>query len=232
VGNLGEFQKKLGYTFNDESLLRLALTHPSIAHEGSAHTPHNQRLEFLGDAVLGLVLAQELYLKFPNLEEGPLTKARAQMANSRTLAGEAKRHGLGDELILSRGEQTSGGRHRTSALADAFEALLGAMFLDGGYDAVRAFILRSFKSGLGEAQEVPNLHNPKGELQELLQSESPEAPQYQVASVTGPDHDRIFECIVSHRGMELGRGQGKSKKAAESQAASAAMQHLKNSKHA
>jgi ribonuclease-3 len=230
VGNLGEFQKKLGYTFKDESLLRLALTHPSIAHEGSAHTPHNQRLEFLGDAVLGLVLAQELYLKFPSLEEGPLTKARAQMANSRTLAAEANRYGLGDELLLSRGEQTSGGRHRTSALADAFEALLGAMFLDGGYAPARDFILRSFKAGLGEAKEVPNLHNPKGELQEFLQAESPEAPQYQVAAVTGPDHDRIFECIVSHRGVELGRGHGKSKKSAESQAASAALQHLKDQK--
>lgn len=230
MGNLGEFQKKLGYSFKDESLLRLALTHPSVAHEGSAHTPHNQRLEFLGDAVLGLVLAEELFLKFPKLEEGPLTKARAQMANSRTLAGEAKRYGLGEELILSRGEQSSGGRNRTSALADAFEALLGAIFLDGGYGAVRDFILRSFQAGLGEAKEIPNLHNPKGELQELLQADSPDAPQYQVASVTGPDHDRIFECIVFHRGVELGRGQGKSKKAAESQAAAAALQKLKEDK--
>ncbi|HUR45411.1 MAG TPA: ribonuclease III domain-containing protein, partial [Candidatus Saccharimonadales bacterium] len=144
MANLGELQKRLGYTFKDEGLLRLALTHPSIAHEGASHTPHNQRLEFLGDAVLGMVLAHELFIRFANVDEGPLTKARAQLANSRTLAAMAKRFGLGEELILSRGEQTSGGRHRTSALGDAFEALLGAIFLDGGFEAVREFILKTF----------------------------------------------------------------------------------------
>ncbi len=226
MGNLGELQKKLGYTFKNEDLLRLALTHPSVAHEGTEHTPHNQRLEYLGDAVLGLVLAHELFLRFPKLEEGPLTKARAQMANSRTLAAEARRFALGEELILSRGEQTSGGRHRTSALADAFEALIGAMFLDGGYQAVHDFILRAFQAPFGGLKEIPSLHNPKGELQELLQADSLEAPQYEVTSVTGPDHDRIFECTVFHGGAELGRGQGKSKKSAESQAASAALQEL------
>jgi ribonuclease-3 len=174
-----------------------------------------------------MVLAHELFLRFSNVEEGPLTKARAQLANSRTLAAVANHYGLGDFLILSRGEQTSGGRHRTSALGDAFEALLGSIFLDGGFEAVREFILRTFLSAFGELNEVPSLHNPKGELQELLQAESPEPPQYQVGSITGPDHDRSFECIVSHANCELGRGKGKSKKAAESQAASAALQALK-----
>ena len=205
----------------------MALTHPSVAHESPGNIPHNQRLEFLGDAVLGLVLTRELYEKFPGLGEGPLTKARAQMVNRRTLANEARRLGLGENLILSRGEEASGGRDRQSALADAFESLLGAIFLDGGYDAAQQFILRCFRDAFGELNQVPNLENPKGELQELLQAKSPEAPQYELTYVSGPDHDRVFECAVFHQGVELGRGKGKSKKEAESHAAMAALQKLR-----
>jgi ribonuclease-3 len=224
VPNRSVLQERLGYRFRDEDLLKLALTHPSVAHESTGNIPHNQRLEFLGDAVLGLVLTRELYERFPGLGEGPLTKARAQMVNRRTLASEARRLGLGENLILSRGEEASGGRERQSALADAFEALLGAIFLDGGYDAARQFILRCFRDAFGELNQVPNLENPKGELQELLQAKSPEAPQYELTCVTGPDHDRVFECAVFHQGIELGRGRGKSKKEAESHAALAALQ--------
>jgi ribonuclease-3 len=225
--NFSSLQDRLGYRFQDDGLLRLALTHPSVAHESVGNTPHNQRLEFLGDAVLGLVLTRELYEKFPGLGEGPLTKARAQMVNRRTLAGEARRLGLGENLILSRGEEASGGRERPSALADAFEALLGAIFLDGAYDDARAFILRCFRDAFGELNTVPSLENPKGELQELLQARSPEAPQYEMTYASGPDHDRVFECAVFHQGVELGRGRGKSKKEAESQSALAALQKLR-----
>jgi ribonuclease-3 len=227
VSTLGLLQEKLGYAFREEQLLRLALTHPSLAHECTGNTPHNQRLEFLGDSVLGLVLTRELYEKFPMVGEGPLTKARAQMVNRRTLAGEARRLRLGEHLILSRGEEANGGRDRPSALADAFEALLGAIFLDGGYHAAQDFILRCFRDAFGELTQVPSLDNPKGELQELLQARSAEAPLYEMTSVTGPDHDRLFECAVIYQGKELGRGQGKSKKQAESQAAWAALQKLK-----
>jgi ribonuclease-3 len=208
--------------------LRLALTHPSVAHESPGNTPHNQRLEFLGDSVLGLVLTRELYEKFPSFGEGPLTKARAQMVNRRTLAEEARRLGIGEHLLVSRGEEASGGRERPSALADAFEALLGAIFLDGGYEAAREFILRCFRDAFGELTQIPNLENPKGELQELLQARSPEAPQYQMTFASGPDHDRLFECAVFHQGVELGRGRGKSKKEAESQAALAALLELRS----
>ena len=193
MSNLSALQKRLGYAFRDQSLLELALTHPSVAHELPGNTPHNQRLEFLGDSVLGLVLTGELYEKFPNFGEGPLTKARAQMVNRRTLTAQALRLGLGEHLILSRGEQVSGGRERPSALADAFEALLGAIFLDGGYEAARQFILRCFRDVFGELTEIPNLENPKGELQELLQASSPHAPQYEQILVSGPDHDRDFK---------------------------------------
>jgi ribonuclease-3 len=226
VATLDELQQRLGYTFCDANLLTLALTHPSIAHESPAATPHNQRLEFLGDSVLSLVLTHELYDKFQAVSEGPLTKARAQMVNRSTLADQAQRLGLGEHLILSRGEETSGGRLRRSSLADTFEALLGAIFLDGGFDAAREFILRQFRDAFGELKSIPSLHNPKGELQEALQEQSSEAPRYEVTSATGPDHDRVFECAVFHGNAELGRGRGKSKKAAESEAALAALQTL------
>ena len=228
VSALEALQARLGYSFRDENGLRLALTHPSVAHEQGMAVQHNQRLEFLGDSVLQLVLTSELYEKFPALGEGPLTKARAQMVNRRTLANRGSSLGLGEHLILSRGEDSTGGRERPSALADTFEALLGAIFLDGGFDAARDFILRQFREEFGELEVIPNLENPKGELQEILQSNSSEAPQYQLESVSGPDHNRLFESAVYHRGVELGRGKGKSKKDSESQAALAALDQLRS----
>jgi ribonuclease-3 len=223
-------QKRLAYNFRDKNLLRLALTHPSIAHESGVAGEHNQRLEFLGDAVLQLVLTHELYEKFPAFNEGPLTKGRAKLVNRRTLAEHARTLGVGAHLILSRGEETSGGRERASTLADAFESLLGAIFLDGGFDAAREFILREFSAAFGRLGGPPTIENPKGELQELLQARSLEAPEYHVVSSTGPDHDRVFECIVQHGGVELARGSGKSKKAAETDAALAALKKLREEK--
>ncbi len=225
-----ELQNQLGYTFKNPDLLRLALTHPSVAHEQGLPVQTNQRLEYLGDAVLQLALTHELYDKFPTFGEGPLTKARAKLVNRRSLADRARHLNLGAHLILSRGEETSGGRERLSALADTFEALLGAIFLDGGFEAARDFILREFLSAFGELSALPILENPKGELQELLQAISSDAPRYHVASVSGPDHDRVFECIVQHAGVELARGHGKSKKAAESEAALAALKEMRRRK--
>ena len=234
---LSDLQTRLGYAFHDEGLLQLALTHPSVAHEsamansdGNEAPPrpaHNQRLEFLGDAVLQVVLTHELYDKFPAVDEGPLTKARAKLVNRRTLAEHARALDLGAHLILSHGEEMHGGRERPSALADTFEALLGAIFQDGGFDAARAFILREFGAAFGKLGVLPTIENPKGELQELLQARSPEAPEYQVVSTAGPDHDRVFECVVLHEGVELARGRGKSKKAAESEAALAALKKMR-----
>jgi ribonuclease III len=227
-----ELQARLGYVFHDPGLLRLALTHPSVAHEQDAAVQTNQRLEFLGDAVLQLVLTRELYEKFPAVGEGPLTKARAKLVNRWTLAERARSLGIGQHLILSRGEDMHGGRDRPSALADTYEALLGALLLDGGFEPAREFVLRQFKAAFGGLTVIPILENPKGELQELLQATFAEAPQYSVASATGPDHDRIFECTVEHGGVELARGQGKSKKAAESEAALAALAKLRKKKEA
>ena len=227
MSDLAAFQDRLGRKFQDEGLLRLALTHPSVAHEANIATAHNQRLEFLGDAVLQLVLTRALYENFPEFDEGPLTKARAKLVNRRTLAEHARALGLGAHLILGHGEATHGGRERPSALADAFEAVLGAIFLDGGFDAAREFILREFSPAFGTLSALPTIENPKGELQELLQERSPLAPEYQTISATGPDHDRVFECVVRHGGVELARGSGKSKKAAESDAALAALKKLR-----
>jgi ribonuclease-3 len=229
VSDFKELQARIQYQFGDITLLRLALTHPSVAHEQGRLVQHNQRLEFLGDAVLGLILTRELYDKFPSVSEGPLTKARAQMINRRTLAEQARRIELQNDLILSRGEEANLGRNRASALADGFEALIGAVFLDGGFEAARAFVLRSFREAFGELTSIPTLDNPKGELQEILQSKSADAPQYILAGATGPDHDRDFECVVLHAGVELGRGIGKSKKSAESEAALAALKALRAS---
>jgi ribonuclease-3 len=220
-------QQRLGYEFRDPALLRLSLTHPSVAHEHGSAIQTNQRLEFLGDAVLQLVLTRKLYEKFPAFGEGPLTKARAKLVNRSTLAERARQLGIGQQLILSRGEEMHGGRERPSALADTYEALLGAILLDGGFEAAREFILREFQEAFGGLSVIPILENPKGELQEKLQAVSPEAPQYRVVSASGPDHDRVFECTVHHGGAELARGRGKSKKAAESEAALAALTKLR-----
>lgn len=227
MSDLDALQVRLGWQFRELELLRLALTHPSVVHGQEDNLQHNQRLEFLGDAVLSLVLTKELYAKFPGFGEGPLTKARAQMVNRRSLAEQARRLALGQHLIMSHGEEASGGRSRLSALADAFEAVVGAIFLDGGLTAAQDFVTRCFQDYWGELSVIPKLENPKGELQELLQAKSPVAPRYQMTSASGPDHDRIFECAVHHQGMELGRGRGKSKKAAETQAALEALMKLR-----
>ena len=133
---------------------------------------------------------------------------------------------------MSRGEITHGGRERASALADAYEALTGAIFLDGGYEPARDFVLRCFRDSFGEFVELPNLSNPKGELQEWLQAKSNEAPRYEITAASGPDHDRDFECAVFHEDKELARGRGKSKRIAESEAALAALKVFKNSRPA
>jgi ribonuclease III len=227
MSDLRELQKRLGHQFRDLGLFELALTHPSLGAVPGVAARDNQRLEFLGDAVLQLVLTDELYRRFQAASEGPMTTARAHLVNRRTLAERARALGLGDHLRLSRGEEISGGRQRASALADAYEAIMGAIYLDGGLEAARTVVLAQFNDVFGRLEAIPNLDNPKGELQEWLQAESTEPPEYRLESVTGPEHDRRFECAVVHRGLELGRGRGKSKKDAESEAALMALRCLR-----
>ncbi|MCD6338492.1 MAG: ribonuclease III [Verrucomicrobia bacterium] len=229
---LKELEKRIGVTFQDRDLLRQAVTHPSVGQEKDYGGGNYQRLEFLGDAVLQLILTAELYRRHPEVKEGVLTKARARMVNRASLSRRAAGLALGEALILGKGEEEHGGRSRSSTLADAFEAVVGAIYLDRGMEEARRFVLRQFEQDLQTPAEERPADNPKGALQELLQAISPEGPEYRLESVSGPDHARFFECSVRHKGRELGRGFGRSKKAAEMEAALKAIQLLESEKKA
>lgn len=228
MGTRGPLQTRIGYTFKQGELLELALTHPSTSNERNKKLATNQRLEFLGDAVLQLFISAELYRRFPNHDEGSLSKLRALLVNREALAQRATALKLGNELCLSRGEERSGGRNRPSALADAFEALVGAIYLDGGLNQVKKFIRTQFADQIEGADTNPHCGNPKGELQEILQSKSSVAPEYRLLETDGPDHNRSFLCSVRHSGSELARGTGKSKKEAEMNAATGAIVSLRS----
>ncbi len=213
----------LGYKFRNPLLLAEALTHPSLAYE--SRRPHfdNQRLEFLGDAVLQLVLTEELFRMFPEFPEGRLTKLRARLVSRRALAQFAGELDIGAFVMLGKGEETSGGRRRVSTMADAFEALIGAVYLDGGQEMARQVVLRFCGAEVRALADSPEERNPKGELQECLQAISAAAPGYQIVSEHGPDHRKVFQAEVVWGGVRLGTGRGKSKKEAEASAAADAL---------
>jgi ribonuclease III len=217
-------ESKIGYHFADETLLQQALTHSSITHEKRSHD-NNQRLEFLGDAVLQLILSEHLYQKETKANEGRMTKARAQLVSMRTLAQIARQLGLGSHLIMSHGEESCGGREKEAALADALEAILGAIYLDGGLAEARRVVLHLFQKILGEHSQNSIEYNPKGQLQEILQAIHLDAPTYLVMDEQGPDHDKHFMVQVSWREQILGQGKGRSKKAAEVDAARIALEN-------
>ena len=220
---MDSIEHKIGYKFRNSLLLAEALTHPSLAYE--TQRPHfdNQRLEFLGDAVLQLVLTEHLYQQFPQFSEGHLTKLRSRLVSRDALEGYSNRFNLGDFLLMGKGEEASGGRKRASTLADAFESLVGAVYLDGNFEAAKAFILRYCREELEQIVEAPDEVNPKGQLQEILQSITPTSPQYQIVSEDGPDHCKVFVSEVLWEGHNLGQGTGNSKKAAEIAAAVTAL---------
>ncbi len=207
------------YTFRNPQMLTEALTHASLAYETQRPHCDNQRLEFLGDSVLQLILSNELYLRMKGADEGLLTKARSQLVSTKALSCIARQQNLGAYLLMGRGEEINGGRNRESTLADVFEALTGAIFLDGGLVAAQNFVLRSFAGDLETLRTSPLELNPKGELQEIIQSIGNTPPSYTILSSDGPDHLKSFIALVSWLGAELGRGTGRSKKEAESEAA-------------
>jgi ribonuclease-3 len=214
-------QDALGYTFRDAGLLSRALTHTSYAYEqGLGPGACNQRLEFLGDAVLELCISDWLYSRFPAMTEGKLTKNRASLVCEPTLAALAREIKLGDCLLLGHGEAKSGGRERDSLLADAMEALFGAIYLDGGPDAAYGVILRLFAPF---AREGALLRDNKTTLQEILQKNSRETAVYIIVDESGPPHKRAFTAQVTHQGRVLGEGTGNSKKEAEQMAAGVAL---------
>lgn len=216
-------EDRLNYRFQNKQLLKEALSHPSLSSEIRPAPPDNQRLEYLGDAVLELVISAHLFHRFPDLKEGPLTKLRATLVSRPALARAARAISLGEALFMSNGEAGSGGRKRDSNLADAFESIAGAIYLDGGLDAAKEVILHLLAPQLENLSTFPAHGNAKGELQELLQKTSPESPVYRTLSEEGPPHDRTFLCNVTWQGRELGRGTGPSKKSAEVEAAQAAL---------
>ncbi len=221
---LDDFQKRLGHSFADEGLLRQALTHASFGHEKRQRLPDNQRLEFLGDAVLQLAVTTELYRRFPELTEGRLTILRARLVNRHHLQALAQELGLGEHLVLGRGEENSQGRQRGSILADAMEAVIGAVYAEAGWDGAHTILLRLLEPSLAAIGHAGRHGGQsQGGLQEKLQAEGENPPAYRCVSETGPAHARVYEVVVEWQGRELGRGTGASKKEAETRAAQAAL---------
>ncbi len=216
-------ESRISYKFRNSLLLAEALTHPSLAYESQKPHFDNQRMEFLGDAVLQLIVTEELFKMFPDFPEGHLTKLRSRVVSRRALARFAMAIHLGDYVLLGKGEEATGGRRRLSTLADAFEALIGAVYLDSGAEQARELVIRLFKAEIGNMITSPEEQNPKGELQERLQAIHAQAPDYQIICESGPDHRRVFQSEVSWRNMVLATGKGKSKKEAEARAAAEAL---------
>lgn len=221
ISDVESLQRRLGLVFRDPGLAIEALTHRSYAYENDA-LPHNERLEFLGDAVLGLLVTDMIFERFPELPEGEMAKLRASAVNAGVLAEVARKIGLGDHLLLGKGEDASGGRNKSSILADALEALLGAVYLDGGLEAARAFTLHHFEHLIREHAASDQVRDFKTTFQEEVARRTGTLPEYSITS-SGPDHDKDFFARVYVGGRELGAGRGKSKKEAEQSAARQAL---------
>lgn len=225
--SLEELEGKLGYSFVDRSLLANALLHRSHIHvTGQERGSSNERLEFLGDAVLGLVVNEHLYREFLDSSEGDLTKMKSLLVCGACLSEVAGEHDLGAHIRMSRSEAATGGRERSSILADTTEAVIGAVYLDGGLEAARGVIRRILLDGAAHVLANRSERNYKSRLQELIQAEHKTPPRYKVVAVEGPDHDRVFRVAVSFEGQVLGVGEGRNKKAAEQTAAAAALAAL------
>ena len=221
-------QKNLGISFRQVSLLEQAFVHLSYLNENPGFArPSNERLEFLGDAVLNFIVTEKLYKEFSKLPEGELTEIRASLVCRDSLTALASSLKLGDWLLLGRGEEANGGRAKASNLANAMEALIGALYLDQGLDKARKFILRQLKPELGKIKAGKTTPNYKALVQELIQGQKRPTPVYRLVEATGPDHSKQFTAEILVDGEALGRGTGKSKKVAESQAAKAAWEKLR-----
>ncbi|MCK4371979.1 MAG: ribonuclease III [candidate division Zixibacteria bacterium] len=224
--DLSAVQDLLGYHFRDENLLLLSLTHRSFSRFDEGHSPSNERLEFLGDSVLGLVIADQLFRDDPDLREGELTQTKSKLVNETALADVAGSIGLNQYLRLSPEEEKAGGRNRPSIVSDAFESVIAAVYLDGGLDAARDVILRLIYSRRGDLANSSAQRNFKGELLEFTQSLGEGAPRYDVVSEAGPDHRKKFNIVVIVAGRKIGSGLGSSKKEAEQHAAAEALKQI------
>ena len=215
---MSSLEERIEYTFKDQELLQTALTHTSYANEAKRCLPNNERLEFLGDSVLSFVVAEHLFSGAPRLPEGELTRRRASLVCEGALAGFADQIQLGEHLLLGKGEEMNGGRRRPSILADAFEALIAALYMDGGIEAAKAFILPFVESGASAEEDY------KTRLQEVVQQNPQERLRYVLVAEDGPDHNKFFTVEVYLNSNRIGKGQGHSKKLAEQHAARKALE--------
>jgi len=221
-----KLEKALGYTFRRSALLETALTHRSFRFESNDVETDNQRMEFLGDAVLGFVAGAHLYKRFEDSQEGALTRTRSHLTSGRMLAQIGRNLDIGQHLRIGRGEEKLGGRRRASNLSDAIEAVIGAAYLDGGVRACEKIFRTVFLPELQEEMLALWTDNPKGELQQIAQSRWKEGPEYRCRDRTGPAHAKTFTAEVLVHGKVLGKGQGRTKRAAETEAAIAAIRRL------
>lgn len=213
--------------FNNKDLLKQALTHRSWVNENSVNNGTNERLEFLGDAILEFIVSKEIYTRFPKEEEGYLTSLRANLVNTKNLSSVATKLGIGDLLLLSKGEIEGGGRTNQSLLADTVEAIIGALFIDKGLDASEKFIKDNILIDV-DTKASSSLKDPKSLLQETVQARGSSAPKYQVVEESGPDHNKEFTVAVVIDGKETAKGRGKSKSEAEQDAATNALENMLN----
>ena len=225
--NLEEFQGKIRYYFNDKELLIEALSHSSYANEKRKGRNSNERLEFLGDSVLSIVVSQYLFEHFTHLPEGELTKIRASLVCEKSLYEFAKQIDLGEHILLGKGEENTGGRERVSILADAFEAVIAAVFLDGGLEAAKRHILKFIPKDIDDRKPV-SFSDHKTILQEIIQKNPEEKVEYKLVGQSGPDHNKAFKVQVRLNSNVIGTGIGRSKKEAEQMAAKEALELMGN----
>ncbi len=227
MSSLDTLQASLSVSFNDPSVLQQALVHRSYLNENpGSNLSSNERLEFLGDAVLGFVVASELFSRFPGLSEGELTKLRSALVRGETLSRIALQLNLGSYLYLGRGEEESGGRYRPRNLSCALEAVIGAVFVDQGLDVARSLILRLLRGKLERITEDKSISDYKSRLQQIIQADHRVTPVYRTVAEFGPDHAKVFTVEVLVGGLVIGRGRGRSKRAAEMDAARNALESL------
>lgn len=224
---LQRLQERLGMQFSSFSLLHQALIHKSFANEHGMPGFDNERLEFLGDAVLELVTSEYLYRHYPQALEGEMARMRSAVVCEPVLAAKARELGLGEFLLLGKGEEMAGGRNRDSLLSDALEAVIGAMYLEGDYASCRRFVLELLAGDVQRVWETKGFIDPKSALQEVLQQQGQSPPSYDVYKEQGPDHDKVFHVVVAWEGQILGKGRGKTKKEAEQQAAGRALRRFR-----
>ena len=218
------FETQIGYSYKNKSTLSLALTHTSYANESKRSKNHNERLEFLGDSVLSIVVSKYLFNNYPDMPEGELSKTRAALVCEKSLAKFAREINLGDFLLLGRGEEQNGGRDRDSILADAFEALIASLYLDGGIEVAEKFVLGFIAKQMESGEYNSSFSDYKTELQEIIQQNKEEKVEYVLVEETGPAHDKRFTVEVHLNSNVIGSGRGKSKKIAEQMAAKEALE--------